>query len=397
MSASPPAAADPGHPIPAGPEPLRIGPYGIPNRLVLAPMAGVTDRPFRRLCRGLGAGLAFSEMVSAKAVLHGNRRTLRRLDHQGEPGPIAVQILGADPGQMAEAARVNVGLGADIIDINLGCPAKKVCRVAAGSALLRDEPLVGRLLAAVVAAVEVPVTLKMRTGWSPQERNGVRIARIAEESGVQALSVHGRTRACGYGGQAEYDTIRAIKAQVAIPVIANGDIDGPHKAGFVLDYTGADAIMVGRAAQGRPWIFPEIAQYLAGGEVPPPPTAQQMADLVIHHLQELYAFYGEFLGIRVARNHIAWYSRRRSGAPEFRALAYRTSSVAEQLDLVARLFGIITITTKEEPRHEQPSHTERSDPGMDRTHHGEDPRRARATARERAPGRPHLSRAARRP
>lgn len=334
-----PVTTDGGDEVPSATGPLCIGPYRIPNRLVLAPMAGITDRPFRHLCRDLGAGLAVSEMVSAKAVLFGNRRTLRRLDHQGEPGPIAVQILGADPAQMAEAARVNVGLGAQIIDINLGCPAKKVCRVAAGSALLRDEPLVGRILAAVVAAVPVPVTLKMRTGWSPEERNGVRIAHIAQDSGVQALTVHGRTRACGYSGQAEYDTVRAIKAQVAIAVIANGDIDGPEKARFVLDYTGADAIMVGRAAQGRPWIFREIAHFLATGARLPAPPAQWLADLVIHHLQALYAFYGEYLGIRVARNHIAWYSKHRSGGPALRALAYRTATAAEQIELVARLFG----------------------------------------------------------
>lgn len=337
MTEGPAAAAESAHP--RGQEPPCIGPYPIRNRLVLAPMAGVTDLPFRQICRVLGAGLAVSEMVSSKAVLQGNLRTLRRLDHQGEAEPIAVQILGADPLQMAEAARVNVGLGAQIIDINLGCPAKKVCRVAAGAALLRDEPLVGRLLAAVVAAVPVPVTLKMRTGWSPQERNGVRIAHIARESGIQALTVHGRTRLCGYAGAAEYETLRAIKAQAAIAVIANGDIDGPEKARFVLDYTGADAIMVGRAAQGRPWIFREIAHYLSTGARLAQPTSQWMAGLVIQHLHALYSFYGETLGICVARKHLAFYSRSRPGGARLRMLAYQTQGIAEQLALVARIFG----------------------------------------------------------
>lgn len=316
-----------------------IGPYPIRNRLVLAPMVGVTDRPFRQLCRELGAGLAFSEMVSSKAVLQGNLRTRHRLDHRDEAEPIAVQLLGADPQQMAEAARMNVELGAQIIDINLGCPAKKVCRVAAGAALLRDEPLVGRLLAAVVAAVPVPVTLKMRTGWSPQERNGVRIAHIAEESGIQGLTVHGRTRACGFSGEAEYETLRTIKEEVAIPVIANGDIDGPEKARFVLDYTGADAIMVGRAAQGRPWIFGEISHYLSTGARPARPSPEWMSGCVVRHLRALYAFYGETHGMCVARKHLAWYSKSRPGGAKLRVLAFRTQSVAEQLALVARIFG----------------------------------------------------------
>jgi len=321
--------------------PLHIGPYRVQNNLVLAPMAGVTDRPFRQLCRTLGAGLAVCEMVSAKSLLHGNRRTLLRLDHRGEPGPIAVQIMGSDPSEMAAAAKLNLELGAQIIDINLGCPAKKVCRAAAGAALMRDERGVGRLLEAVIAAVAmaVPVTLKMRTGWSPEERNAARIARIAEESGVQAVTVHGRTRACGYSGRAEYDTIAAVKQNVSIAVIANGDIDEPEKARFVLDYTAADAIMIGRAAQGRPWIFAEIAHFLATGVCLPPASAQWAQSCVAGHLHELYAFYGEPVGVRVARNHLAWYSKQSRGGAELRKLIYGTQSPAEQLDLVGRLFA----------------------------------------------------------
>jgi tRNA-dihydrouridine synthase B len=286
---------------------MRIGPIRLANRLILAPMAGVTDRPFRQLCRRLGAGLAVSEMVAADTGLWGTRKTRRRLDHSDEPGPISVQIVGADPTAMAEAARLNQGLGADIIDINMGCPAKKVCKVAAGSALLRDEALVGRILAAAVAAVDVPVTLKIRTGWAPQERNALRIARIARESGIAALAVHGRTRACGFAGQAEYETLRAIKAEVAIPLIANGDIDSPEKARAVLDYTGADAIMLGRAAQGRPWIFREVAHYLATGARLPTPPAAWIRETLLSHLDGLYGLYGCLAGVRVARKHIAWY------------------------------------------------------------------------------------------
>ena len=317
---------------------MHIGPYELRSKLILAPMAGVTDRPFRLLCRGLGAGLAVSEMVSARSVLFGNAKTLRRLDHRGESEPIAVQIVGSDPAQMAEAARLNVDLGAQIIDINLGCPAKKVCRVAAGSALMRDEALVGRILAAVVAAVSVPVTVKMRTGWSPDERNALRIARIAEESGIRALAVHGRTRACGYAGQAEHDTARRIKRDATIPVIANGDIDSPEKARFVLDYTGADAIMIGRAAEGRPWIFAEIDHFLTTAVRLAPLAVDRLRSIVTSHLRELYAFYGEYLGVRVARKHIAWYSKHQPGGAAFRQQIYKTQSPEEQLALVGKLF-----------------------------------------------------------
>ncbi len=317
---------------------MRIGPYKLGNNLVLAPMAGVTDRPFRVLCRKMGAGLAVSEMVSSNSALHGNPKTLRRLDHEGEPGPVSVQIVGAVPKDMAEAARINTDRGAQIIDVNMGCPAKKVCRVAAGSALLRDEVLVGRILRAVVEAVDVPVTLKFRTGWDPAERNGARIAAIAEQSGVQALAVHGRTRACGYAGAAEYETIRNIKNSVGIPVIANGDIDSPRKAREVLDFTGADGLMIGRAAQGRPWIFKEIARYLETGASAPEPAPDWIRDVLTRHLEALYAFYGDYLGVRVARKHIAWYSKsRRDGAP-FRERINKIDTKEHQLAEIQRFF-----------------------------------------------------------
>ncbi len=292
---------------------LRIGPYSLDAPVVLAPMAGVTDRPFRVLCRRLGAAAAVSEMVSTDPRLRNSRKTRLRLDHRGEPSPRIVQIAGADPHAMADAARFNVDNGAQIIDINMGCPAKKVCNALAGSALLRDEPLVVRILEAVVAAVPVPVTLKIRTGWDPAHRNARRIARIAEDAGIQALAVHGRTRACGYSGAVEYDTIRAIKAEAGIPVIANGDIDSPQRARAVLEYTGADAVMIGRAAQGRPWIFREIRHYLATHAVPPPPAAEVVGEVLLGHLDALYAFYGEEAGVRIARKHLGWYSR---GHPE---------------------------------------------------------------------------------
>jgi tRNA-dihydrouridine synthase B len=318
---------------------MRIGNIELANNLILAPMAGVTDRPFRQLCRHLGAGLAVSEMVSADTVLWGTRKSIRRLDHTGEIGPVSAQILGTSPAAMAEAARANLDLGADIIDINMGCPAKKVCKVAAGSALLRNEALVGRILEAVVAAVPVPVTLKIRTGWSPEERNALQIAHIAHECGVAALTVHGRTRACGYAGRAEYETIRAIKQGVPIPLIANGDIDSPEKARFVLDYTGADAIMIGRAAQGRPWIFPEISNYLGTGVRPNSPPADWIKDTLIAHLRELYRFYGNHLGVRIARKHVAWYAKGRKGAAQFREEVNRVETPQEQQDLVEGFFN----------------------------------------------------------
>ena len=320
---------------------MQIGRIRLDNKLILAPMAGVTDRPFRQLCRQMGAGLAVSEMVSANTALWGTPKSVRRMDHGGETGPISVQILGMEPTEMAEAARVNLDLGAEIIDINMGCPAKKVCKLAAGSALLRDEPLVARILEAVVAAVQVPVTLKIRTGWSRDERNALRIARIAHDSGIAALAVHGRTRACGYAGKAEYDTVRAIKQEVPIPVIANGDIDSPEKARFVLDYTGADAIMIARAAQGRPWIFREISDYLESGTRPSNPNPGWIKETLIAHLHALYDFYGEYLGVRVARKHVAWYCKSQRDAARFRQSFNRAETPQEQQVLIDDFFDLI--------------------------------------------------------
>ncbi|WP_260292145.1 tRNA dihydrouridine synthase DusB [Sedimenticola hydrogenitrophicus] len=322
---------------------MRIGPYQLDNNLLVAPMAGVTDRPFRRLCRRLGAGMAVSEMISSDASLRGTRKTVRRLDFAGEPGPVSVQILGADPRTMAEAARINVDHGAQIIDINMGCPAKKVCRVAAGSALLMDPPLVGRILDAVVRAVEAPVTLKIRTGWDPDNRNGLEIARIAEASGIRALAVHGRTRACGFSGSAEYHTIRAIKQAVTIPVIANGDIESPEKAKKVLELTDADAIMIGRAAQGRPWIFREIDHYLKTGEKHSAPQPAWIRDILLEHLGNLYTFYGEFQGVRIARKHIAWYSKTQPGGALFRQRINTTDSTEKQKALIVEFFDQLAI------------------------------------------------------
>ncbi|RTR05277.1 tRNA dihydrouridine synthase DusB [Halomonas nitroreducens] len=285
----------------------RIGRHTLPNRVVLAPMAGVTDRPFRALCRRLGAGLVVGEMVTSDPSLWHTRKSRLRMDHRGEPGPRAVQIAGGDAEMLAEAARLNAEMGAEIIDINMGCPAKKVCNKAAGSALLRDEALVAEILAAVVAAVPVPVTLKIRTGWCAESNNGVRVARLAEDAGIQALAVHGRHRQQRYGGQAEYDTIAAIKAAVDIPVLANGDIDSPEKARRVLDYTGADAVMVGRGAQGNPWIFREIDHYLHYGRPLSPPGDDERASVLRGHLLALHDFYGEHMGVRIARKHLGWY------------------------------------------------------------------------------------------
>jgi tRNA-dihydrouridine synthase B len=301
-------------------------------------MAGVTDRPFRKLCRAQGAGLAVSEMISANSSLWASRKTLQRLDHRGEPGPISVQILGADPRMMADAARINVSRGAQIIDINMGCPAKKVCKVAAGSALLQNERRVGEILQAVVAAVDVPVTLKIRTGWDPAHRNGVQIALIAEDCGIQAIAVHGRTRACKFSGQAEYATIRRIKQALKIPVIANGDIDSPQKAKRVLAFTGVDGIMVGRAAQGRPWIFHEIEQFLQTGEEPERPSIAWIESLVTAHLEQLYEFYGEYQGVRIARKHLAWYSKGSPDGAEFRNKINRSETAAAQRQLIRRFF-----------------------------------------------------------
>jgi tRNA-dihydrouridine synthase B len=310
---------------------MRIGPYLLRNNLVLAPMAGVTDRPFRQLCKELGAGMAVSEMVTANALLWGSEKTRRRIDHAGEVEPRIVQIAGADPAQMAAAARFNVEQGAQIIDINMGCPAKKVCNVMAGSALLQDEDLVARILDAVVGAVAVPVTLKIRTGWDPEHRNGLAIARIAEQAGIQSLAVHGRTRACAYRGEAEYDTIRAIKQEVRIPVLANGDVDSPEKARFVLDHTGADGVMIGRAAQGRPWIFREIEHFLATGTRLPEPSPDEIRAILVRHLENLYTFHGEYTGVRVARKHIAWYTKHQRDGNAFRRHIQQVESREEQL------------------------------------------------------------------
>jgi len=313
------------------------------NALFVAPMAGVTDRPFRQLCKHLGAGYAVSEMVASNALLWKSEKTLRRANHAGEVEPISVQIAGADPQMLADAARHNVANGAQIIDINMGCPAKKVCNVAAGSALLQNEALVGEILDAVVSAVgigadAVPVTLKIRTGWNPENRNALRIARIAESAGISMLTIHGRTRSDLYKGAAEYATIAAVKAAIGIPVVANGDIDSPEKALQVLRETGADALMIGRAAQGRPWIFREIAHFLETGEILPPPRVVEIQMVMNQHLEDHYAFYGEFTGVRTARKHIGWYTRALAGANAFRHRMNTLDTTREQLAAVNAFF-----------------------------------------------------------
>lgn len=318
---------------------MQIGPYKLKNNLVVAPMAGVTDRPFRMLCKRFGAGLAVSEMVTSNSLLYGSVKTLRRANHEGEVEPISVQIAGADPKMMAEAAKYNVDHGAQIIDINMGCPAKKICNVMAGSALLKDEPLVSQILKAVVAAVDVPVTLKIRTGWDKQNRNAVAVARMAEDIGVQALAMHGRTRACAYMGEAEYDTIAAVKQAINIPLIANGDITTPEKAKFVLDYTKADAVMIGRAAQGRPWIFREIEHYLQTGTHMLPPTVTEIHTVMLEHLDDLYDFYGDLTGMRVARKHISWYTKGLVGSANFRHHMNQLQTIEEQLGAINAFFG----------------------------------------------------------
>jgi len=310
---------------------LRIGTTQLDPPLILAPMAGVTDKPFRLLCKQLGAGYAVSEMTTSDPRLWKTRKSLQRMDHHGEPEPIGVQIAGADPRALADAARYNVDHGAQIIDINMGCPAKKVCNAWCGSALLQDEALVGRILDAVVASVPVPVTLKIRTGWHHEHRNGLQVARIAEAAGVAALAVHGRTRDMHYTGHAEYDTIAAIKAAVSIPVLANGDIDSPRKAVQVLQATGADGLMIGRAAQGRPWIFREIAHYFATGACLPPLAPVAVGDILCGHLQSLYAFYGEHAGVRIARKHLGWYAKDRPENAAFRDVVNQAQTAAEQL------------------------------------------------------------------
>ncbi|OVZ57590.1 tRNA dihydrouridine synthase DusB [Pigmentiphaga sp. NML080357] len=320
---------------------MRIGPYDLPNNVFVAPMAGVTDRPFRQLCKRLGAGHAVSEMAASNPKLWNSVKTSRRLDHAGESDPIAVQIAGSDPEMMAQAAVFNVGKGARIIDINMGCPAKKVCNVAAGSALLRDEDLVARILEAVVRAcapLGVPVTLKTRTGWCRADRNVLRVARRAQDIGIAALALHGRTREDLYMGQAEYETIAEVKAELAIPVIANGDIDTPEKARQVLEATGADAVMIGRAAQGRPWLFREIDHYLRTGAFLPGPTLAEMRDLLLQHLDDHYRFYGEYTGVRTARKHIGWYLSSLPGGPQFCAQLNLIENTRDQWHAVAAWF-----------------------------------------------------------
>ena len=301
-------------------------------------MAGVTDRPFRSLCKKMGAGMAVSEMVASNSLLWGSEKTIRRGNHEGEVEPKVIQIAGADPEMMAEAAKYNVDKGADIIDINMGCPAKKICNVYAGSALLQNEPLVARIVDAVVKAVDVPVTLKIRTGWNKENRNALRVAKIAEDHGIRSLAMHGRTRACMYTGDAEYDTIRAVKQSVSIPVVANGDVTSPEKAKFVLEYTGADAVMIGRAAQGRPWIFREIAHYLETGNHLPPPDVAEIHGVLEGHLHDLYAFYGKERGTRVARKHISWYTKGLKNSAVFRARMNTLENAGMQLVAVDEFF-----------------------------------------------------------
>jgi len=317
---------------------MRIGNYSLANNLIAAPMAGVTDRPFRQLCRKLGAGMAISEMVASNKQLRETAQSRRRRDHSGESEPRSVQIVGADPAQMADAARFDVDHGAQIIDINMGCPAKKVCNSHAGSALLGDESLVARILAAVTGAVDVPVTLKIRTGVSPNRKNGVAIARIAADQGIAALAVHGRTRACAFRGQAEYDTLAAIKATVNIPVIANGDVTTPQEAARILSYSGADGLMIGRAAQGNPWIFREVDHYLATGELLPAPGIEEIGATLREHLLALYEFYGLHLGVRIARKHLSWYCKGRPGAAVFWRSVNRVECAQTQLRLVGEYF-----------------------------------------------------------
>jgi tRNA-dihydrouridine synthase B len=320
---------------------VQIGPYIIANNLAVAPMAGVTDRPFRQLCKRFGAGYAVSEMVAANPRLRDTEKSRRRTDHGGEVEPVAVQIAGADPAQMADFARYNVDRGAQIIDINMGCPAKKVCNVAAGSALLSSEPLVAAIVDAVVRAVDVPVTLKIRTGPDPEHRNALAIARIAESAGIRALAVHGRSRACAFVGPVEYETIRAVKAAVSIPVIANGDIGTPEQARRVLAYTRADALMIGRAAQGRPWIFREIRHYLDCGSLPPPPTVAEARAAILAHLDDHYAFYGEAAGVRIARKHLGWYVKDLAGGDDFRREVNATETSTTQIAAVFRFFDLL--------------------------------------------------------
>jgi len=320
---------------------MRIGAIELPNKLFVAPMAGVTDRPFRMLCKRLGAGYAVSEMVTSKRELWASLKTSRRADHSGEGAPIAVQIAGVDPAEMADAARYNIDRGAQIIDINMGCPAKKVCNTWAGSALMQNEPLAVAIVSAVVAACaprDVPVTLKMRSGWCAHERNALALARAAQDAGIAMVTVHGRTREQGYGGHAEYDTVAAVKAALRIPVAANGDIDSPHKAMQVLQRSGADAVMVGRAAQGRPWIFNEIAHFLEHGTLLPAPATRDVQRWLTAHLHDHYTLYGEFTGVRSARKHIGWAVRALPGGEAFRSAMNAIEDCRAQVDAVSHFF-----------------------------------------------------------
>ncbi len=319
---------------------MQIGSHRLKNNLVLAPMAGVTDQPFRQLCRKLGAGLVVSEMVTSNPALFHTRKTQLRLSHISEPEPRSVQIAGANPEQMAIAARFNVEHGAQIIDINMGCPAKKVCNVMAGSALLRDEPLVTSILEAVVNVVDVPVTLKIRTGWDKENNNAINIAKIAESSGIQALTVHGRSRACGFKGIAEHDTVGQIKAAVNIPIIANGDITTPEQAKYILSTYGVDAIMIGRAAQGNPWIFREMRHYLQTGQHLAKPSIDEVRDTLSGHVAALHDYYGEYQGLRIARKHIGWYCKTQPNGKAFISQINRVESANEQLDNIAAYFSV---------------------------------------------------------
>ncbi|HAY26111.1 MAG TPA: tRNA dihydrouridine synthase DusB [Candidatus Accumulibacter phosphatis] len=329
--------------------------FSLRNQLFVAPMAGVTDRPFRQLCKRMGAGLAVSEMVTSNSLLYGSVKTRRRADHEGEVAPVSVQIAGASPQMMADAARYNVDHGAQIIDINMGCPAKKICNVMAGSALLRDEPLVAQILEAVVKAVPAtPVTLKIRTGWDRESRNALRILKIAEESGIRALAMHGRTRACGYSGEAEYETIRQVKSVAGIPVIANGDIDSPEKARFVLASTGADAVMIGRAAQGRPWLFREIEHFLNTGTHLLPPPVSEIHEVLLGHLDDVHLFYGRQTGVGIARKHISWYTRGLPGSASFRHRMNQLSTVELQRQAVNDFFLVLAEDNERLPAASQP-------------------------------------------
>jgi len=324
---------------------MKIGPYTLKNNLILSPMAGITDRPFRQICRDLGAGLAVSEMTASNPKLRHHKRTLLKLDHSGEDAPRSVQIVGTNAQQMAEAALFNQSNGAQIIDINMGCPAKKVCHVAAGSALLRDEPLVKEILEAVVSAVDIPVTLKIRTGWDTQNKNAPTIAKIAEQAGIQALAIHGRTRACKYNGNAEFDTIKLVKKSISIPVLANGDITSPQRAVEVLDHTDADGLLIGRGAQGRPWIFREIEHFIKTGEHLTAPNTAEIKSILNRHILQLHQFYGDIMGVRIARKHIAWYFKHIN--PLLLPLVKESFAIQEpqqQLDCIDKIFHAHTKT-----------------------------------------------------